>query len=79
MTDSEMNPLSKQSADNYVQAVMAPETPNQIAVPVEIHAETPVSNFNILISQDKHKTSAKSRRSGDLNKRNLKDVCSSNF
>ena len=68
MLDTGIDPMSKQSADNYVQAVMATNT---LVVPVEIHAERPVSNFNTSITLTP-RINTKRRRSGDNSKRGTK-------
>lgn len=67
MLDSEANPMSKQSADNYVKSVMA----NNIVVPVEVHSERPVSNFNSSNMITPRKV-AKRKISGDNDKTNSK-------
>ncbi|XP_071147441.1 uncharacterized protein PF3D7_1120000-like [Mytilus edulis] len=67
MLNSESDPMSKQSADSYVQTVMAS---NIVSVPVEIHAERPVSNFNTFALTPRKTT--KRRRSDGNNKNGTK-------
>ncbi|VDI02121.1 Hypothetical predicted protein [Mytilus galloprovincialis] len=64
---AESDPMSKQSADSYVQTVMAS---NIVSVPIEIHAERPVSNFNTFALTPRKTT--KRRRSDGNNKNGTK-------
>ena len=41
-----LNPMDINSADAYVQSVMAPSNVEKIANTADVHAEKPVSNFN---------------------------------
>ena len=76
MLNSESDPMSKQSADSYVQTVMAS---NIVSVPIEIHAERPISNFNTFALTPR-KTTKRRRSDGKCKNgtknRDIAQVCS---